>query len=65
MSRGSEVAIEESDKESEMVLKTELHTKCVTPRRLSKELKELVGHDAQLKVEVMSSSSCRNMDKFN
>jgi len=48
MSRDSEVAIEESD----MVVKTELHTKCVTPRRLSRELKELVGQDAQFKVEM-------------
>jgi hypothetical protein len=48
MSRGTEVIIEECD----MVVKTELHTKCVTPRRLSRELKELVGHDAQFKVEV-------------
>jgi hypothetical protein len=60
MSTNSEVAIEESDKESDMVVKTELHAKCVTPRRLSKELKELVGHDAELKVEVIPSRSCRS-----
>jgi hypothetical protein len=65
MSRDSEVAIEESDREGDMAVRTELQAKCVTPRRLSKELKELVGHDAQFKVEVVPSSSCINVDDFN
>ena len=42
-----EIVVEESD----MVVKRELHTKCVTAGKLSQELKELLG-DAQFKVEV-------------
>jgi len=42
-----EIVVEESD----MVVKRELHTKCVTAGRLSQELKERLG-DAQFKVEM-------------
>jgi hypothetical protein len=54
MSRESDVGIEDSG----MVVKKEVHTKCVTPRRLSRELKDLVGHDARFKVEVLTIRSC-------
>jgi hypothetical protein len=49
MSTDPEVAIEECV----MPVKRELPSKCVTPRRLSHELKELVGRNAQVKVEVI------------
>ena len=49
MSRYPEVVLVECD----MPVKRELHTKCVTPRRLSLELKQLVGSDAKVKVEVI------------
>jgi len=45
-----DIVVEESD----MVVKRELHTKCVTAGRLSQELKDLLG-DAQFKVEVSVS----------
>jgi hypothetical protein len=54
-------AIEEG---GDMVVKRELHTKCVTPRRLSRELKDLVGHDAQFKVEVIISKFVSTHGRF-
>jgi hypothetical protein len=48
MPTNSDIAVEASD----MVVKRELHTKCATPGRLSQELKDLLGDDAQFKVEV-------------
>jgi len=48
MSRDADVVIDGPD----MVVRGELHTKCVTPWRLSRELKELAGQDAQFKVEM-------------
>jgi len=50
--------------ESEMVVKRELHTKCVTAGRLSQELKELLG-DAQFKVEVSVSLMVETEEKHN
>jgi len=38
--------------EADLVKRGELHTKCVTPRRLSRELKFMLGNDADYKVVV-------------
>jgi len=48
MSTSPDIAAEATD----MVVKGELHTKCVTARRLSKELRGLLGNGAQFKVEM-------------
>jgi hypothetical protein len=48
MSIDSDIAVEDSD----MIVESELHTKWATPRRLSRELKDLLGDSAQFKVEV-------------
>jgi hypothetical protein len=50
MPRDIEIANEGTD----MVVKKEVHTKCASPRRLSRELKDLVGQDAHFKVEVIT-----------
>jgi hypothetical protein len=47
MSIDSDIAVEDSD-----MIVSELHTKYATPRRLSRELKGLLGDSAQFKVEV-------------
>jgi len=46
-----------ADEQSDMVVKGELHTKFATPRRLSRELRGLLGNDAQFKVEVRKATS--------
>jgi hypothetical protein len=43
-------------KESDTVVKKELHTKCVPPKALTKALRELLG-DAEFKVEVRNGLS--------
>lgn len=42
---------ENSVEERDMVVKRELHTKCVPPKTLTRALRELLG-DAEFKVEV-------------
>jgi hypothetical protein len=62
MSTNRDIIVEE---DSDMVIKRELHTKCVTPGRLSQELKDLLGNDAQFKVEVSVRFSTEIGEKHN
>jgi hypothetical protein len=49
--------------DSDMVVKRELHTKCVTPSRLSQELKYLLGDNVHFKVEASRRFFCRNSNE--
>jgi hypothetical protein len=57
MPDNSDIAVDDSN----IVIKRELHTKFVTPRRLSQELKDLLGDN--FKVEVNSQAFCRDAKK--
>jgi len=48
MSMNSEIAIEDGD----TPIESKLHTRYATPRRLSRELKDLLGDSTQFKIEV-------------
>jgi hypothetical protein len=43
--------------ESDVVVKREMHTKCAAPWTLSKALRDLLGDDAEFKVEVIANFS--------
>jgi hypothetical protein len=60
MPTNSGISIEDGD----MIVENELHTKYATPRKLSRELKDLLGDSTQFKVEVRMLAS-QDMQIFN